>query len=154
MSISFNDYRAFDALGLATAIRKGDLSRREVLDAALARVAEANPRVNAISYLHTDGADTAQADPGAPFAGVPYFIKDLHAPVAGIPLRHGSRLFEGNVHDFDSETVARLRRAGFLILGRTASPELFINVEGFKSSTRWPPSSASAPIGSTAWAPS
>lgn len=123
MSISFNDYRAFDALGLATAIRKGDLSRREVLDAALARVAEANPRVNAISYLHTDGADTAQADPGAPFAGVPYFIKDLHAPVAGIPLRHGSRLFESNVHDFDSETVARLRRAGFLILGRTASPE-------------------------------
>ena len=79
--------------------------------------------INAISYLHTDGADTAHADPGAPFAGVPYFIKDLHAPVAGIPLRHGSRLFESNVHDFDSETVARLRRDGFLILGRTASPE-------------------------------
>ena len=123
MPITFNDYRALDALGLAQAIRRRDLSRREVLDAALARMNAVNPRVNAVTYLHQPAADQAGGDSHGAFAGVPYFIKDLHAPVAGMPLTHGSRLFAGDVHDFDSETVARLRRAGFVILGRTASPE-------------------------------
>ena len=126
MTLSFNDYRSFDALGLADAIRRGQLSRQEVMAAALARIAEVNPQVNAITYLHeaaTDPAAQKTLDANAPFAGVPYFIKDLHAPVVGMPLTHGSRLFAGDTHDFDSETVVRLRRAGFVILGRTASPE-------------------------------
>lgn len=123
MSLSFHDYRQFDALGLAQAIRKGDVSRQEVLQAALDRIAAVNPQVNAVTYLHEAAAGEVAGDAGSPFAGVPYLIKDLHAPVAGMPLTHGSRLFAGDVHDFDSETVARLRRAGFVILGRTASPE-------------------------------
>ncbi|MES2511650.1 MAG: amidase [Pseudomonadota bacterium] len=123
MSLSFADYRNFDAMGLAGAIRNGDVSREEVLEAALDRIAKANPQVNAVTYLHEAAAGEAAGDADAPFAGVPYLIKDLHAPVAGMPLTHGSRLFAGDVHDFDSETVARLRRAGFVILGRTASPE-------------------------------
>ena len=127
MAITFNDYRAFDALGLAQAIRRRDLSRREVLDATLARMHAVNPQVNAVTYLHQAAADQAGGETQGPFAGVPYFIKDLHAPVAGMPLTHGSRLFAGDVQHFDSETVARLRRAGFVILGRTASPEFGIS---------------------------
>ena len=123
MTISFNDYRALDAMGLAQSIRRRDISRKEVLDAALARMNAVNPQVNAITYLHSPALDPAPGDSQGAFAGVPYFIKDLHAPVSGMPLTHGSRLFAGDVHDFDSETVARLRRAGFAILGRTASPE-------------------------------
>lgn len=114
-------------MGLADAVRRGDISRREVLDATLARVAAVNPQVNAVTYLHEAAASEASGDAQAPFAGVPYFIKDLHAPAASMPLAHGSRLFAGNVHNFDSETVARLRRAGFVILGRTASSEFGMN---------------------------
>jgi amidase len=127
MTLSFEDYRNFDAIGLADAMRSGDISRREVLDAALARVAAVNPQVQAVTCLDGSAAEHAQHHDSAPFAGVPYFIKDLHAPVAGMPLTHGSRLFAGNVHDFDSETVTRLRRAGFVILGRTASSEFGMN---------------------------
>ena len=116
MPVAFNDYRAFDALGLAQAIKRGELSRRDVLDAALARIAEVNPSINAVSYLHPAAEVEALADAGAPFAGVPYLIKDLHAPVAGMPLAHGSRFFAGQNSDFDSETVARLRRAPHLVL--------------------------------------
>jgi amidase len=108
-----------------------------------------NPGVNAISW-HSDGlieqaldsarsADdaaarhrgsriTAAAPRTATLDGVPYLIKDLHAPVAGMPLRHGSRLFIDHAPDFDSETVARLRRAGLVMLGRSASPEFGMNV--------------------------
>jgi len=131
MSLSFDDYRNWDALGLADALRRGLVSRKEVMDATMARIAEANPKVNAVTYLHEGAADVAAPasfNPEGPFAGVPYLIKDLHAPVAGMPLTHGSRLFAGDTHPFDSETVARLRRAGFVILGRTASPEFGMNV--------------------------
>ena len=123
MTISFNDYRALDAMGLAQAIRRRDISRKEVLEASLARMHAVNPQVNAITYLHPPALDPAAGESPGAFAGVPYFIKDLHAPVSGMPLTHGSRLFAGDLHDFDSETVARLRRAGFAILGRTAAPE-------------------------------
>jgi amidase len=60
--------------------------------------------------------------PTGAFHGVPYLIKDLHAPAAGLPLSHGSRLFSGSMFPFDSTTVARLRAAGFVIAGRTNAP--------------------------------
>lgn len=126
MTLRFDEYRAFDALGLAQALRRGELQPREVLDAALERLQAVNPRVNAVTHLNEPALQAARhttAAPEGPFGGVPYFIKDLHAPVKGMPLTHGSRLFAGNVMDFDSETVVRLRRAGLVVLGRTASPE-------------------------------
>ncbi|WP_028605684.1 amidase [Ottowia thiooxydans] len=124
MSLSFDEYRAFDALGLAEAIRSGELHQNEVLEAALERLHTVNPRINAVTYLDEAAvADARKAPATGPLGGVPYFIKDLHAPVKGMPLAHGSRLFADHRLDFDSETVVRLRRAGLRILGRTASSE-------------------------------
>jgi Asp-tRNA(Asn)/Glu-tRNA(Gln) amidotransferase A subunit family amidase len=116
MTLGFDDYRRHDALGLAAAVRRGDFSAAEVMQAALERLHAVNPMVGAVTWLDEAlaerlcraGPDPSAADHG-PLAGVPYFINDLHAPVRGVPLRHGSRLFEGQVFDFDSETVARLR---------------------------------------------
>ncbi len=124
MSLSFEEYRAFDAVGLAEAMGRGDLHPSEVLDAALDRLQAVNPKVNAITYLDEAAvAEARRAPASGPLGGVPYFIKDLHAPVRGMPLTHGSRLFADQRLDFDSETVARLRRAGLKILGRSASSE-------------------------------
>ena len=84
-----------------------------------------NPRLNAVVSPDFEAAWPPSA-PGcrtARFRGVPYLIKDLHAPVAGLPLSHGSRLFAGSVFPFDSTTVRRLRAAGFVIAGRTNTPE-------------------------------
>ena len=61
--------------------------------------------------------------PDGPFRGVPFLLKDLHAQLAGERLTYGSRLFEKFVSETDSELVARYRRAGLVIFGRTASPE-------------------------------
>ena len=62
----------------------------EILDAMIERVEARNPQVNAIVIKAFDQARAAIAAglPDGPFAGVPYFIKDLHAPVAGLPLTH------------------------------------------------------------------
>jgi len=126
--MTFDEYRSYDAIGLADLMRKREISRAEVMAAALARLQTVNPIVNAVTYLHQSAIEPDAPVHDGPFAGVPYLIKDLHAPVKGMPLTHGSRLFAGQVHDFDAETVARLRRAGFVIIGRTNSPELGMNV--------------------------
>jgi amidase len=65
----------------------------------------------------------AALDPGAPFAGVPFLLKDLLALVAGVPTSFGSKALRHYVPDHDSELVARFKRAGLAILGKTNTPE-------------------------------
>lgn len=119
--MTFDEYRSFDALGLADLIRKREVSRADVMQAALARLQAVNPTISAVPYLHQPALAPEAPIIGAdgPFAGVPYCIKDLHAPVRDMPLTHGSRLFADQVFDFDAETVRdcaaiprRDRRAG------------------------------------------
>ena len=127
--MNFEEYRSHDALGLAALIRRKEVSRQEVMAAALTRLEAVNPSVNAVSYLHKPAVDLSHAAPHEGLlAGVPYLIKDLHAPVKDMPLTHGSRLFVGQSHDFDAEVVARLRQAGLIIIGRTTTPEFGMNV--------------------------
>jgi amidase len=120
------EYVAQDAMGLAALVRDRQVSAIEVLDAMIAQVEASNPTLNAVvaDRFEAARADTlAGALPEGPFHGVPYLIKDLHAPVVGLPLTHASRLYAGNSASFDSTTVARLRAAGFVIAGRSNSPE-------------------------------
>ncbi|MFT8242514.1 amidase [Roseomonas sp. BN140053] len=118
------DYVRHDATGLAELVRRREVSAAELLEAMAARVEAVNPAINAVVLERFAEARRAAGElPEGPFTGVPYLIKDLHAPVRGLPLSHGSRFFAGSSFDFDSETVARLRRAGFNIAGRTNSPE-------------------------------
>lgn len=122
---------AMDTVELASAIARQEVSAREATQGALDRISELNPRLNAFVYLDAEGALEAAADidrrfaageePGS-LAGVPIGVKDLE-DVAGMPTTHGSLLFEGNIAGVDSIQVERLRRAGAVILGKTAAPE-------------------------------
>src|SRR4051794_11103413 len=113
------------ALGLARQVRSGELSARELVEAALRRI-EANRDLNAFTLVDADGALAAAAEvrPGdaRPFAGVPIAIKELAAE-AGKPLTMGSDLFADFRPAGDAHVVRRLKAAGFIVVGRTASPE-------------------------------
>ena len=124
--ISFEDYRSLDGLGLAERVRAGDMSAPEVVEAAAVRAAEINDRVGALCVSDFGrAADAAEkVDAAAPFAGIPMLLKDLAIQAAGLPLSNGSKLYRDFVPAIDDEIVARYRRAGFLIAGRTTSPEL------------------------------
>ncbi len=122
----------FDAAWrIADGIRAKELSAREAVDEALARLEARNPAINAFVYSDPEGAraqaaaiDDAVArglDPG-PLCGVPIGVKDLEA-VAGMPLTFGSRAFRENVAAEDSVQVTRLRAAGAVVLGKTNTPE-------------------------------
>lgn len=124
--LTTSDWESRDAVGLSELIAAGQVSPRETIETAIDRIEALNPAVNAVIYKCYEAALAGldvRTERG-PFHGVPYLIKDLHAPVKGMPLTNGSRLFEGMVFDFDSTLVARLRAAGFVFLGRTNSPEM------------------------------
>src|SRR5271169_6851058 len=105
-------YIAEDGLGLAAAVRGGCVSASELLEAALARAAAMNSSLGALCYIDETGARAALArlDRAAPFAGVPFLIKDLGAPAAGRPTIASARYFARNAvpAKTDSDLAARL----------------------------------------------
>jgi amidase len=118
------------ALELAAALRSGQLSSVELLDACLAAVDELNPRINAVIWRDDEQARAAaqQADrrlavgEHAPFLGVPLPIKDL-TPVAGWPVTYGSNGAPSGPSEESELVVDALVRAGFVLCGRTNTPE-------------------------------
>lgn len=115
---------------LARLVRDGEVSARELVEASLARIDALDTTVNAFTTLDGERA-LAAADavgPGdrRPFAGVPIAIKDIGAPVNGIPLSMGTALTGDYTPTYDSHLVRRVKEAGFVIVGVTNTPEVGI----------------------------
>ena len=127
----FADYESYDAVGLADLVRRRKVTPTELLDAAITRVEARNPTVNAVVLPLYDYARKAIADglPDGPLRGVPYLLKDLTASLAGVRTTRGSRFFaDAPPAAADSEHVARLKRAGVVIFGRTSTCELGLSL--------------------------
>jgi amidase len=121
------------ALELASAIRTKEISPTEVMEATLERIAERNPALNAVIWIDEDDArsraeaatDAVSAGSTAdlpPFHGVPIPIKDLY-DVAGWPNTYGSAGASPDPVPASALPVARLEAAGFVLCGRTNTPE-------------------------------
>ncbi len=119
------EYESFDGLGLAELVHSGQVSAAELLAAALQRTEARDPALNAVVTRLDDAARAALAAraPTGPFAGVPFLVKELLAGVAGTATSNASRLFAGAAAARDGELVARYRRAGLVVFGKTNSPE-------------------------------
>jgi len=122
------DLGRLSAIDTAAAVRAGRVSARVVAEAALARIAERNPGLNAVSVVRADAAlaDADALDAGGPghdgpLAGVPVAIKE-ELDVAGMVTTFGGR---GNTTPApaDCESVRRLRAAGAVVVAKTAMPE-------------------------------
>jgi len=120
--MDFEDYRRHDAMGLAGLVARREVSAGELLDAATARMAQVNPKINAVTQDLSARARTEEAAHGA-FCGVPFLLKDLGATLAGTPTTGGSRLFADAVAAADSALTAAYKAAGLAIFGKTNTPE-------------------------------
>src|SRR4051794_39560479 len=118
------------ALEQARMVRDGDCSARELVDAALATVERLNGELNAFVHVAADDAraeaDKVNTADDRPLAGVPIAVKDLLAPVAGMPMTWGMAAMKDWVPDEDGSVVRRLKRAGAIVIGKTNTPELGI----------------------------
>lgn len=123
-----DDVAWLDATAQAELVRTGQASAAELVDAAIARIEKLDPEVNAVIHpLFDKGRDQVAAGlPDGPFTGVPFLIKDLFAPSAGDPQHNGMRVLRdaGAAALADSYLTGRYRRAGFVLVGRTNTPEL------------------------------
>jgi amidase len=123
------------ALQQAELIRQRQISPLELVELYLERIQRLDPQLG--SYF-TVMAESAIADAKAktemlsgggetsslpPFFGVPISIKDLN-PVAGVPCTYGNPALLNNIPDYDDGIVTRIRHAGFILLGKTATSEL------------------------------
>ena len=115
----------------AEAVRRREVSARELLELHLARIEERNPELNAIVSLDPERARQAAADAddalagGAevgPLHGLPFAVKDTHA-LAGWRTTYGSPVLADHVADHDDLLVERIRAAGAVFVGKTNVPE-------------------------------
>lgn len=110
-------------------VRSGEVSSRELVQASLDRI-EATSSLNHWTLVDAEGALAAAdaIEPGdeRPFAGVPLAIKDLFAPVAGLRMAQGSDLLGDFAPDYDYGLVRRFKEAGFVLVGKTQTPEFGI----------------------------
>ena len=122
----FLEYDRYDGLGLAALVSGREVSASEMLEAAMERIDDRDRAINAVVVRLFDDARRRVAEglPDGPFTGVPFLLKDITVQVAGSVTANGSRLFADAVADHDSEIVARYRRAGLVIVGKTNTPEL------------------------------
>lgn len=121
-----------DATAQAELIRNGDATPAELVEASIARIERWNPQLNAIIHPLYDKARNAAAGtlPDGPFRGVPMLVKDAVCHTAGDPYHLGMRFLKdrGWTASTDTELARRFRAAGFVIVGKTNTPELAMSV--------------------------
>lgn len=133
-----SEYLRYDATALADLIRRGEVTPREVCEAAVERATSVNASLNAICFAQYSEALAQDFPRQATFAGVPLLLKDLAQEQEGRPCTYGSRGFRNHVAPQDSEFVRRARDGGLIFLGRTATPEF--SLKAITESELWGPS--------------
>jgi amidase len=115
-----------DATAQAELVRRGDISPKELVEAAIARVEAVNPHLDAVIRTRFDRARAEAAGdlPDGPFRGVPMLLKDLGCMVAGEPTAFGIGPLRDLAWGVTTYLAAQFRAAGFVALGRTNVPEL------------------------------
>ena len=118
---------ADDGIAIAARIRAGEVSRREVVEAAVARAEKADLSLHAIQLLDEQRALAATAHPRpGPFSGVPTFVKD-NTDLAGLPTGHGSEAFTPLPAKADAAFSRTLLGLGLVPLGKSRLPEFGFN---------------------------
>ncbi|WP_098011358.1 amidase [Streptomyces sp. sk226] len=122
------EYVTYDAVGLAELVAEGEVTAAELRAAALDAVRAVDPQINAVVETWP-AEDEDEPQPGStPLAGVPFLVKDIGAAMAGRRMELGSRLAAGHVARADSFLALRLRRAGLVTFGRTATSEMAYSI--------------------------
>ena len=115
------------AIETAEAIRRGEMSPIEAVDAAIARIEHDDAHINAVVVTDFDRARARAKEMGKtpgedqPLFGVPMTIKESF-DVAGLPTTFGHERFAGNIATKDADVVLKLKAAGAIILGKTNVP--------------------------------
>jgi aspartyl-tRNA(Asn)/glutamyl-tRNA(Gln) amidotransferase subunit A len=119
------------AVALIRLMQAGEISPLELMEETLHRIDETNPLLNAFVSLRAEGAleearamtqTLASGKHAGRLAGIPIGVKDLE-DVRGMVTSFGSVPFKDHKAGNDSTQVARLRKEGAIVVGKTNTPE-------------------------------
>ncbi|MBN1381897.1 MAG: amidase [Deltaproteobacteria bacterium] len=121
----YEELAFMDATALAKLIRNKVILPSELIDDAIDGIEKINPHLNAVVTPMFEEARKAARNPHpkGPFAGVPFLLKDLLATYKGVRMTSGTKTRQAYIPDHDSELVARYKKAGFITIGKTNTPE-------------------------------
>jgi amidase len=126
---------------MASAIRKKDISPREVVEAVLGRIDKINPKVNAYCTVAPEMAREAarqaeekvmRGEDLGPLHGIPFSVKDLTL-TKGVRTTFGSKVFEHFIPQEDGLIVERMKNAGAVLIGKTNTPEFGAGANTYNS---------------------
>jgi len=125
-----------DATSLAQLIRDGEVSPVEVMEAHLERIESLNPSVNAIVSIPEQAINQAKlaekmvlnGEKVGTFHGVPFTVKDS-IDTSDLLTQRGSPIFKGRIPMYDATSVARMKAAGGIVIGKTNLPEFSYWIE-------------------------
>lgn len=122
--MNISEYAALDGVALADLVKRREVSRREVLEAAIQAIEDHNPHLNAVIRCNFDAAASRLQvkEPGT-LDGAPFLLKDANLYSSDMPTTFGSIYFRDALPRADSIMVERWRKAGVTILGKTNTPE-------------------------------
>jgi len=126
MSKNIEDlYATEDALGLGGLVRRGEVSALELVDESIRRIEQVNPQLNAVIHKAYESArETAQGPlPDGLFKGVPYLAKEVATMWNGQPTTNSCEYLKDFVAPLDLEIVTRIKKAGFILVGKSNAPE-------------------------------
>jgi amidase len=122
---NLRDLAWLDATAQADLVRRREVKSIELVEAAIQRIEQINPQLNAVvTKMYDEARAAANGDlPDSTFTGVPFMLKDLQAAYQGVRMTCGSKYLSNFVPDGDSELVRRYKKAGLVIIGKTNTPE-------------------------------
>ena len=129
MSGLADETRWMDATDQAALVADGAVTPSELLEAAIERIEQSNPSLNAVVIEWFDHARSVAADPAlpdGPFRGVPFLLKDLYTNFAGQTMSNGNVALKeaAKIDTTDTTLVARFKATGLVIAGRTNTSEM------------------------------
>lgn len=129
---SIDELAELDATAQAALVAAGEVAPAELVTAAVARIEEGNARLNAVIHRRDERAlqEAAGGLPDGPFRGVPLVLKDIGCQSRGDPYHAGTGYLRRLDHRAaaDSRLTTHFRAAGFVIVGRTNTPELAMSM--------------------------
>ncbi|MEU6717293.1 amidase [Nonomuraea sp. NPDC046802] len=128
-----SEFAFLDATAQADLVRRKEVSPLELVEAAIERIERVDPQVNSVVIHAFEQARQLAASPelaDGPFRGVPITVKDLLA-VAGVERYCGFPFLKELRwrETFDCHTVARLKSAGFVVVGKANCPDAGVTTE-------------------------
>jgi amidase len=119
-------YAESDGLALGALVRTKQVTPEELVEAAIDAIERVDPKLNSVVHKLYDMA-RAQVAAGvpedAPFAGVPYLLKELATMWEGAPLTNSCAWMREVRAPVDTEPTRRIKAAGFVLVGKSNSPE-------------------------------